>query len=80
MTRPHPHAPPPQTHTLIDKVQHSYDGVWTFRKIFERFLFLSKEKKNIPMTHLDDHFEGEHSGEDIIKITQDLGGKKKKNT
>lgn len=28
------------------------------------------------MTHLDDHFEGEHSGEDIIKITQDLGGKK----
>lgn len=29
------------------------------------------------MTHLDDHFEGEHSGEDVIKITQDLGGKKK---
>lgn len=25
-------------------------------------------------THLDDHFKGEHSGEDVIEITQDLGG------
>lgn len=75
MTRPHPHAP---THTLIHKAQHNYDGVRTFRKIFKRYLLLSKEKKNnILMTHLDDHFEGEHSGEDIIKVTQDLGGKKK---
>lgn len=30
------------------------------------------------VTHLDDHFKGEHSREDIIKITQDL--KKLKHT
>lgn len=24
------------------------------------------------VTHLDDHFKGEHSSEDIIKIAQDL--------
>lgn len=32
------------------------------------------------ITHLDYHFKGEHSSEDIIEITEDLDNKQKENT
>lgn len=32
------------------------------------------------MAHLDDHFKGEHSREDVIEITQDLDDGKSRDT
>lgn len=33
---------------------------------------LAVEKRYVSVTYLNDHFKGEHSSEDIIKITEDL--------
>lgn len=42
-------------------------------QLFKSVIGVKTEKICVLGSHLNDHFKGEYSGEDIIKITKDLG-------